>query len=228
VLADTHLGAWSTDYELFMRITDEIHSIPNLYLCLLGDMAHMAIKMRSMEEVQENLLPPDLQLMYLESWLSEMQHRVLASCWGNHDTEREQQLTGGSRIVDLYRKMVPYFDGIGIVDLQVGEQAYSIAMSHRFPGRGANPVQGPMSYLLKEGLDQDIAIAGDSHVPGIMTFNHGSRQKLAVNCGSIQTDSGYAKRYFSLLTAPIFPCFTLDPQEKIMNGYWSLANYLRR
>jgi predicted phosphodiesterase len=228
VLADTHVGSWSTDYELFMRITDEILEIPNLFVCLLGDMAHMAIKLRSVDEVSDNLLTPDLQLRYLESWLQELEPRVLFATWGNHDIEREESQAGGSRFADLYRRTVPYFGGIGHADVTVGTQSYRIAASHKFLGRGMNPVMGPMNYLLREGTNCDIAIAGDSHVPGIMKFTHGPDEKLAINCGSIQTMSGYARRYFSLKTHPVFPVFTLDPEEKIFSPYWSLREYLRR
>lgn len=228
-LADTHIGSWSTDYDLFERITDEILSIPNLYLCLLGDMAHMAIKLRSVEEVSDNLLPPDLQLRYLESWLQEMQSRVLFATWGNHDIEREESQAGGSRFADLYRRMVPYFGGIGHAHVTVGSQSYRIAASHKFLGRSmSNPVLGPQNYLLREGVDMDIAMAGDSHVPGILQFTHGPLHKIAINAGSIQTGSGYAKRYFSLKTHPVFPVFTLDPEAKVANPYWSLQQYLRR
>lgn len=231
VLADTHIGSWATDYELFMRITDEILE-HNIFVCLLGDMAHMAIKSRpsgNVDEMVDQLLPPDLQVKYLQSWLQELEPQILFATWGNHDVEREEAQAGGSLVADLYRRMVPYFGGIGHATVQVGSQTYRIAASHKFLGRSqGNPVLGPMNYLLREGTRCDIAIAGDSHVPGIMKFTHGEDVKLAINCGSIQTMSGYARRYFSLVTHPIFPVFTLDPEEKIMVPYWNLQEFLRR
>lgn len=228
-LGDTHIGAWSTDYSLFEQITDEILSIPNLFVILMGDMAHMAIKLRSVEEVSDNLLPPDLQLRYLQSWLEEVQHRVLFSVWANHEVEREEAQIGGSRFADLYKRTAVYFGGIGHADITVGSQVYRIAASHKFAGRSqVNPVYGPQRYLLTEGTDRDIAIAGDSHVPGIMKFTHGPDVKLAVNCGSIQTMSGYARRYFSLKTHPIFPVFSLHPEAKRFAAYWNLDEYLHR
>jgi hypothetical protein len=226
---DTHIGAWSTDYDLFERITDEILETPNLFLCLMGDMAHMAIKLRSVEEISDNLLPPDLQLRYLQSWLEEVQHRILFCVWANHEVEREEAQAGGSRFADLYKRTAVYFGGIGHANVTVGSQQYRIAASHKFAGRSqVNPVYGPQRYLLTEGTDRDIAIAGDSHVPGIMKFTHGPDTRLAVNCGSIQTMSGYARRYFSLKTHPIFPVFTLHPERKLFSPYWSLEEYLHR
>jgi hypothetical protein len=228
-LADTHIGAWSTDYDLFMRITDEILAVPDLRLVLLGDLAHMAIKMRSVEEVSDNLLPPDLQLRYLESWLEELQERILFCVWGNHEVEREEAQSGGSRFADLYKRRAVYFGGIGHADVRVGNHLYRIAASHKFRGTSqVNPVYGPQNYLLREGLDRDIAMAGDSHVPGLLAFNHGGAKKLAMNCGSVQTMSGYARRYFSLKTSPVMPLVTLDPETRCFAGYWSLEEYLRR
>jgi hypothetical protein len=228
-LADTHIGAWSTDYDLFMRITDEILSVPDLRLVLLGDLAHMAIKMRSVEEVSDNLLPPDLQLKYLESWLEELADRILFVVWGNHEVEREESQSGGSRFADLYKRRAIYFGGIGHADVQVGNHVYRIAASHKFLGRSTvNPVVGPQNYLLREGTDRDIAMAGDSHVPGLLAFNHGGNKKLAMNTGSVQLNSGYSRRYFSLKTSPVMPLVTLDPHEKRFAGYWSLGEYLSR
>lgn len=228
-LGDTHLGSWSTDYDAFMRVTEEILSIPELYVVLLGDMAHMAIKLRSVEETSDNLLPPDMQLALLREWIAELAPQVLACVWGNHEVEREEAQAGGSRFADLYKRTAVYFGGIGHADVTVGSQSYRIAVSHKFPGRSeANPVYGPQKYLLQEGTDRDIAMAGDSHRPGMLKFTHGPNVKLAVNCGSTQTMSGYARRYFSLKTHPVFPVFTLNPERKLFTPYWSVEEYLYR
>jgi hypothetical protein len=71
-------------------------------------------------------------------------------------------------------------------------------------------------------------MAVDSHVPGLLAFNHGGEKRLALNCGSTQTMSGYARRYFSLKTSPVMPLFTLDPDRKRFSGYWNFDEYLAR
>jgi hypothetical protein len=112
--------------------------------------------------------------------------------------------------------------------LRVNGIDYQIAASHHFRGRSIySPVHGCQRYLVMEGIDRDIAIAGDSHVPGVLKFTHGRETKLAVNCGSAQIWSGYANRYFSLFTHPTFPVVTLDHEQKDFNAFWSVRSWLR-
>ncbi len=229
VLGDSHFGAWSTDHELWERITDEILAIPHLQIALVGDMAHMAIKLRGVTEVGDNLLPADLQLDYLRSWLLEMQDRILFATWGNHEVERAEAQAGLNPFGDLYRKNARhYFNGIGHLTLAVNGIPYHIAASHHFMGRSIyNPCHGAQRYLERVGIDRDLAVAGDSHVPGLLQFTHGPMTKLAVNCGSAQVMSGYAQRYFSLTTHPVYPVIVLDHERKDCWAHWSLAEYLR-
>ncbi|MDP9363182.1 MAG: hypothetical protein M3Q10_02930, partial [Chloroflexota bacterium] len=107
-LSDTHVGAWSSDHDLLERITDEILSTPDLYVVLLGDVAHMAIKLRGVLEVSDNALPPELQARYVESWLEDIAPKVLCAGWGNHDVEREEAQAGTSRFKELYSRRVVY------------------------------------------------------------------------------------------------------------------------
>jgi hypothetical protein len=72
--SDQHLGAWSTDYDSLIQFTDEFLSIPDLYLGLIGDYEHMAIKLRNVLEVSDNLLPPEQQGDFFESWFGEIWH----------------------------------------------------------------------------------------------------------------------------------------------------------
>jgi hypothetical protein len=228
VLGDSHFGAWSTDHALWERITDEVLAT-DLQVALVGDMAHMAIKLRGVTEVGDNLLPADLQLEYLRSWLLEMQDRILFATWGNHEVERAEAQAGLNPFGDLYRKNARhYFNGIGHLTLRVNDIDYKIAANHHFMGRSIyNPCHGAQRYLERVGIDRDVAVAGDSHVPGVLKFTHGPMTKLAINCGSAQIMSGYAQRYFSLVTHPVYPVVVLDHERKDFWAHWSIAEYLR-
>ncbi|MES4791839.1 MAG: hypothetical protein C4321_01585, partial [Chloroflexota bacterium] len=133
-LSDLHIGSWSTDHALLESITDDIITTPHLYIALLGDLQEMAIKLRSVAEVTGNLLPPEFQHQYIESWLDEIAHRVLFSTWGNHEVVREEAQAGSSRLADMLKRRVIFHDGIGHINLTIGKQVYRIAASHRFRG----------------------------------------------------------------------------------------------
>lgn len=228
-LSDTHIGAWSADHDLLEQITDEILADAALRIFLLGDLANAAIKMRGVAEVKDDLLPPDLQLEYLRSWLNEIAPRVLAACWGNHDAMREEDGVGYSGLAQLQAERTIYTSGIGHIDLTVGETPYRVAISHRYRWRSQdNPCHGPASYIRREAPDVDVAVAGDSHVPGVLEFAHSGRKRVAINAGSTQAWSGYAKRWFSLTTLAVFPVIVFDPARYAPRAYWSLDEYRRR
>lgn len=225
-LSDTHIGDWASNHELLEKMTDEILSTPNLYVALLGDLAQTAIKLRSVSEVTSNMLPPDLQLAYIDSWLDEIADRVLFATWDNHSVDREESQTGISSFAKIQSRRFVYHSGIGHPNVKVGDETYRFAVSHRFLGRSIeNPCHAPMRYLRREGHDREIAVMGDYHVPGIMKFTHGATTKVAVNTGSYQTNSGYAARWFSLFTHPIMPCVVLYPDHHEITPLWSVAEW---
>ena len=226
LLSDAHIGDWATRHDLLESITDEILATPNLYVGILGDMAQMAIKLRSVSEVTSNMLPPDMQLAYLESWLNEIADRVLFCTWDNHAIDREESASGISAFARLQSKRFVYHSGIGHPDVQVGNEVYKFAVSHRFMGRSIeNPCHAPMRYLRREGHDREIACMGDYHVPGIVKFTHGHSTKVAINAGTFQVDSGYAKRWFSIFTHPVMPCVVLSPSRHEITPLWSVGEW---
>jgi hypothetical protein len=226
-LSDTHIGSWGTDHTLLEKVVDEIMAVPNLYIAFLGDVAEMAVKMRSVAEVMGNMLDIEEQEMYAEDFLNEIAPRILFSTWDNHSIERAEQQVGTSAIAKLFSRRVVYHSGIGHPDIVVGNQTYRVAATHRFRGSSIDhPCHGGMRYLLREGNDREIALEGDKHRPGKETAVHSGVPKLALNSGTFNVNSGYGNRYFSLYTCPAFPCFTLHPDKHMFNDYWSVDHYL--
>jgi hypothetical protein len=228
VLGDTQLGSFGTDYELFVKITDEIINTPNLYVILVGDLLQMAIKLRGVLEAHDNLIPVEQQLMFLDSWLQEIKHKVIASTWDNHSVMREENAVGFSSYANLFKRHTIYSSGICHLDIQVGTQVYKWALAHFFSGKSyLNRTHAPTRYMRFEGQDRDIAAQGDFHQPGYQWYYDGEKERLSIVCGSLQIDSGYAKRFFSLTTAPKFPCVVLDPHEFIMTPFSSVKQWLK-
>src|SRR5690242_535321 len=225
--SDQHIGAWSTNYENLMRFTDEFHSIPDLYMLLLGDLGHYAIKLRNVLEVSDNMLPPEQQTQFIEAWFAEMAHRIVASVWDNHGVERQETLAGESSLKKILSRRVVYFNGIGHFDVKVGNQIYKGCASHKFRGKSMlNPVHQLMRYMRFEGVDREFAMMGDSHVPGVAKYTDGKMVRAAINAGSLQGNSGYAKRYFSLKTHDVFPLLVLHPDRHEMTPVWSVRESL--
>jgi hypothetical protein len=127
----------------------------------------------------------------------------------------------------MFREKTVYHSGIGHVDLTVGRETYAIATSHRFRGNSIlNPTHGQMRYGRFEGLDREVIVAGDSHTPAVQTYADGPMPRVAINCGSLQTDSGYAKRFYSLDTHDWMPVVEFFPDRHLFMPYPSLTHWL--
>jgi hypothetical protein len=228
IIGDWHWGSWGTDYSLIERLTDEIVNTPNLYIIVVGDMEQMAIRLRGVLEVTDNMWPPEMQHAFTESWLKTVKDKIICACWDNHSVEREERGSGTSVYKWIMSRNVTYCNGIGHVDMRVGSQMYRAAVSHKFRGFSMfNPVHAHGRYIRHEGHDREIIVAGDTHEPGMMQCMIGQRQRTLLNCGSAQVNSGYGKRYFSLKTAEVFPMVALRPDIHRITPYWSIAHWLR-
>jgi len=229
VVGDTQLGSFGTDYDLFEKLTDEIVNTPNLYVLLVGDILQLAIKMRGLAEVLDNAINPSMQYEWLESWVNEIKHKIIAATWCNHGATREENVMGFSLSGKIYGKHVPYFSGIGEIEMKVGKQTYMVAASHFFRGKSMyNKAHAPMRYMREKANHIEIAVQGDFHEPSILQQEYGGLWRTAIVCGSLQTNSSYANRFFSLRTLPNMPCFTLDRKEHIINAYSTLGHYLNK
>lgn len=226
LISDWHIGSWGTSLDDVAKLTDLI--IDNgLWIASIGDMQQMSIVLRSVIEVADNMLTPRQQDDVWESWLDEMSRYLLWATWDNHVVLRQEKVTGTSRGAEVLKERTIYHSGIGHIDLTVGGQTYKIASSHRFRGNSyMNPTHGQARYMRFEGIDREIAIAGDSHRPAVQTYTDGHLPRIAVNCGSLQKDSGYAKRHFSLFTHDWMPVLEFWPNQHLVQPYQSLAHYL--
>jgi len=227
--SDWHIGSWGTSYKDILETTELIINTPNLYVAFLGDMLQMAIKMRGVLEMMDNALTPKMQMRFLETWLKDIEHKVLFSCWDNHAVVREENAAGLSQYAEIFSRRVVYHNHIGYPTITVGSRSYALAVSHRFQGRSMyNPVHAQQRFLRMEAPDKDLCIQGDTHVPGFMQYFEGGRQKTVLNCGTLQTNSGYAKRYYSLKAWPEFPCFVLHHDRQEVVPFMKVATMIER
>jgi hypothetical protein len=227
-LGDLHIGAWGTDYAILRSITDEIKNLEGCWVALVGDLLEMAIRLRGVLEVCSQVLPPEQQVQFLESWLEEILDKIAFSLWCNHGVEREEKMSGVSSIKGILSKRSVYFNGIGHPDIKVGEQVYRVAASHKFRGNSMyDSTFGPKRYSRMEAHDRELIMQGDLHRPAISQYTEGGIEKVAITSGTLHLNSGYAKRYFSLRTLPVFPCVVLHHDAHRIVPFWNLDDALK-
>lgn len=226
--SDQHIGSRGVDYKEFRRVTEEIISTPHLYVALLGDMTEFAIKLRSVAEVCAQIFGPDKQIQFMEDWFAEIKPKVAFASWENHETERSEKQVGFSFVKHLIGKDCVYFDGIGHADVKVGKQTYKIAATHKFRGYSyMNTCHAGQRYMRFQGIDREIAMMGDIHQPAFMHYYDGPRERLSMVAGTLNVNSLYANRYFSIFTQPHYPCIELDHSEHRFTPFKSLGDWRR-
>jgi len=226
--SDQHIGGRGVTYTEFRRVTDEILQTPNLYVALLGDLLEWAIKLRSVAEVCAQIFGPDKQIQFAESWFQEIKHKVAFSSWDNHENERSEKQVGLSLLKHVLAPHCVFFDGIGHADVVVGKQTYRIAASHKFRGYSyMNPCHAGQRYMRFQGIDREIAMMGDIHTPAFAHYYDGPVERLSMVAGTLNVNSVYANRYFSIFTQAHYPCIELDHAEHRFTPFKSLAEWKR-
>jgi len=224
--SDQHIGGRGVTYREFRRITDDILGTESLYVALLGDLLEWAVKLRSVAEVCAQIFGPDKQLQFAEDWFKEIKHKVLWVTWDNHEGERSEKQVGLSLLKHVFAPSCVFFDGIGHADVVCGKETYKIAASHKFRGYSyLNACHAGMRYMRFQGVDREIAMMGDIHQPAFQLYWDGPTKRLSMVAGTLNINSVYANRYFSIFTIPQFPCVELHHARHEFTPFESLGSW---
>jgi hypothetical protein len=122
-----------------------------------------------------------------------------------------------------------YFDGNGHVDIQAGKQTYNWAVTHKFRGSSfQNPCHAGMRYMRFQGVDREIAWMGDIHQPAFIRYFDGPKERCSGVAGTLNIDSTYASRYFSIFTQPMYPCVVMRPDAHRFTALMNLREWKER
>jgi hypothetical protein len=210
-------------------MTDEILATDGLYVALVGDLVEFAIKLRSVAEVCAQIFGPDKQLQFAEDWFNEIKHKVALSTWDNHEGCRGEAQAGLSMLKYIFAPSCVFMDGIGHADIHVGQQVYKMAVSHKFRGYSyLNATHAGARYMRMQGIDREIAVQGDIHTPAFSVYWDGPVKRLSLVAGTLNVDSVYANRYFSIFTQASFPCVELDHASHSFTPFASVGDWKRR
>jgi len=227
--SDQHIGSRGTNYKIFRKMTEEILETPNLYIAIMGDLAEFAIKLRSVAEVCAQVFGPEKQMQFVEDWFKEVEPKVAFCTWGNHEDERTEKQAGFGVMKWLMGHSAVYIDGIGHADIQVGKQTYKWGVSHKFRGYSyQNPCHAGMRYMRFQGIDREIAWMGDIHQPAYIHYYDGPTERVSGVAGTLNLDSLYAGRYFSIFTQPHFPCVEMHHDAHDFNVFKNLGAWRDR
>jgi len=213
-LSDTHIGSMGTDYKKFEEYTEFIKKNSQIYTCLLGDMTDHFVNFRNMAAVHGQVLSPQEQRNVFESWVTEIQDKILFATWCNH-SEFEEKQTGFNSIKYILERKAIYFNGIGVCNLKVNNNTYSFCATHKTRYFSSfNITHGLLQLARKDVQGKDIYIGADKHEPGLTQTPVGGKITTLIQLGTLKVDDTYSRRYFSFKTNPEMPCIAVSSKEK--------------
>jgi predicted phosphodiesterase len=213
-LSDLHIGDIGTDYNRFKEITEAIVKIPYLYVSLLGDETDTFVSFKNQLAMLSQILSPEEQDEFVESWIEEIGHKLLYSTWGNH-AEFEEKVSARNTLKKILNRNTVYFNGIGVCNLQLNDTTYKIVATHKTRYNSSfNKTHGLKQLARKDIPDADIYLSGHIHDPSYeVSFERGLYQLFMV-MGTIKNNDGFGKRYFSYFSAKKDGAIILDTQQK--------------
>lgn len=225
-LADEHIGSIGTNYDRLLDVTDALLEIPYLYTCLVGDETDNFVAFKNKMPVLSQIISPEEQDMFLESWLKEIEHKILFATFGNH-SEFSERLSARNTIKNILSKNISYFNGIGICNLQINDQKYQIVATHTTRYSSSfNKTHGLKQLARKDIPFADIYLTAHIHDPSYEVSYERGKDQLFMVLGSLKENDLFAKRYFSYFSSKKDGAIVLDTATKKVIPYPSLEDAL--
>jgi hypothetical protein len=211
--ADFHLGGLGVDTKAFSEDMDFLLAHPKeLRLITVGDEVDIYRNFKSLKPTLEQTLSPQLQAQLLLHWAECLakNKQLLASCWGNHSTSRDEALLGESPIAQILSKYTTFFDGIGLLTLHVGTgndvQTYQLLMTHHARNNSSMDRNWGAKKLYLDKYPADAIVTSHFHSPSFqcdchysdarrLGANFGGRRVL-VACGTYKTEDSLSRRFY--------------------------------
>lgn len=229
-MSDFHLGAPTTDYELFMRTTDFILNNDQIFVIVVGSDLEFAIKQfRDASAVLNQVMPPWMQLEAYRLWLEEMLPKCLLINGDNHVDARMDRFFGS---FDLnLPDGIPVCPGYAILKLFLdnGKNTvkYMAVTAHQFRGSSIYHDLQPTFRLFRDVHPlADWYVTAHRHTPAYMegVFFQEARllkpvQRFLV-CGTFKTGADlYLLREFGSKGILGLPTLRLSAKE------WGIQYY---
>jgi hypothetical protein len=179
-----HIGGRYTWHKGVRDTFDILESTDRLYLALLGDEIEGFLSgFRSAEAVQGQVLPIKIQRKILAQYLQRWSQggKILFGCHSQHGGQWFEDRVGLNPIKeDFLKTETPFFDGRGIVKMQVGDEHYVLVATHSFKGSSIyNPNHSQRRASLFDYPSADVIVQGDKHKYAVQSMSDRVDEYLA-------------------------------------------------
>ena len=204
--ADLHMGGMDVAYRALAEHYEFLLKQPRFYLQLFGDDINLMI-MHKVVGARHDILTPTEQVKLIEGMVDQLvgKGKLISMGWGNHSDEFTERTAGFGIVKLLCDRKVPYFRGLGYLDLQVGKQIYPMAFAHKVRFHSfMNALHGnkrmQQCHADFFGVNRPMAreyITGHTHNPACSTEGALPKERVHfIKCGTFKTNDIYSQRFF--------------------------------
>ncbi|RLI98387.1 MAG: hypothetical protein DRP08_08180 [Candidatus Aenigmatarchaeota archaeon] len=204
--ADLHFGGLDVDYKALLAHAEFLFAAKGFYLQLFGDDLNLMIMHRVVSARHDGWTPAE-QVAWLESFVDRClaEGKLLSMAWGNHTDEFTERRAGFGLVRMLMKHRIPYFRGLGYIDLQVGKQTYPMGFTHKVRFHSfMNALHGNkrMEQMHAEFFSPARPICREyitahTHYPAVsMEGCLPSDRIYFIKCGTFKTNCLYSQRYY--------------------------------
>ena len=201
LMTDPHLGNSHCAYSAVRAVAELVRDTDGVYGGVFGDVIDnwVSLNPKMLGIQREQPMPHSDELVLLDSWLGLMRDKLVVAVAGNHDL-RTYDIAGVDLIQRALGNAKVLYDQYEVrFSLRLGEAVWRWKVRHNWPGRS----QLVDAYaMLKDSKFNDgswqIGVGGHTHAS--TTFcefvdkPRDNRRKLAVQLGSFELDSAYARK----------------------------------
>ena len=232
--ADWHLGSISCDYNTFLRNHEFVLNTEGIYMGVVGDTIDNFYQFNNATAILQQILSPAKQRKLLGEILNALMEKkkLLFVGYGNHET-RDEKWFGDNLVARMVEDRIPFFSGKGIVKLYVGNQLYTILVTHKTGSNSKiNTLYGAkMEYA--RYFPSDVVVTAHTHIPAIESYYHyGAAQRAGlplggeswlIKTGTYNVDDGFSKRYYDNGVV-CDPTLVLYPNSKKMVPFMNASD----
>lgn len=200
LLSDLHLGNAYCSYSQAKQDAELVRSTPGVYGAVLGDVIDNWIGEPKIEGVQrQQPIPHAEELALLTSWLGILAPKLVACVAGNHEA-RSYDKAGVDLLLEALQGVKTLYDQHEIqFTLKLATAEWRWKLRHAWAHKSQyNPTQGQeWDQKFNDGTWQ-FGVGGHWHGPtafrDFYDVVHDHERKLAVQLGSYEYDSAYARK----------------------------------
>lgn len=204
--ADFHLGGLDVSYDALLDHYKFLLQEEGFYMQLFGDDINMMIVHKTVG-ARHDILSPNKQCELISSMVDDLvdKHKLISMCWGNHSDEFAERTLGLSLMKLLVSNKIPYFRGVGYINLTVGIHTYPMAFTHKMRFNSfMNQLHGNkrMEQMHFEffGPSKPIAreyITAHTHYPSYSVEGNLPNERVwYIKVGTFKNDCLYSQRYY--------------------------------